>query len=404
MSTLSAALATAESRVEAKAASSAHRAEVQVGSTELIDRLAPEWRRLCDANSSTLPYQRPEWYFTYLRHLEPAADLRLVTVRRGEQLVAVLPLQRERTRLGGVPLTRMRAPGDNSSPYPFDLAYVAGERDASVAAAWSALRATPGWDLLELADVPTGSALDDLYRLALTDRAPAAHRATRRSPILTIPAGATFEQTIATTDGRFRGANRRHLRKLQELGEVRFVKIQDAELELLDRFFELEASGWKGDAGTAIAADQRMRAYFTDLAREAAEHGYLTLYAILLDGVPISMQFGFTMNGTYAFPKCAYDERYRDYAPGHLIVNEIIRDLVDTGVREFDFMGIDSFWKTRWTKDVRAHRRLFIFRPSPVGRAAHTSRFHLLPIARRTSLQTKSAVRSLTRRGGSKEA
>jgi CelD/BcsL family acetyltransferase involved in cellulose biosynthesis len=124
------------------------------------------------------------------------------------------------------------------------------------------------------------------------------------------------------------GVSRKHLkefarlrRRLNDVGDCRFASWQRDEpiQPWIDKFLQLEASGWKGRSHTALASAERSCRYFTEVATQAAVQGSVQMLAIELNGVPIAMKCNFLANeGAFAF-KIAYDERYEKYSPGVLL-------------------------------------------------------------------------------------
>ena len=114
---------------------------------------------------------------------------------------------------------------------------------------------------------------------------------------------------------------RRLERRLADRGRVEYVAMANgnASTEWIDRFLALEASGWKGREGSAIATNDQSRAFFMSAASEALRCGRLQMLALELDGVPIAMKCNFLAGtGAFAF-KIAYDERYAEFSPGVLL-------------------------------------------------------------------------------------
>lgn len=111
---------------------------------------------------------------------------------------------------------------------------------------------------------------------------------------------------------------RRLERRLAQQGAVRHAVLgPDADVETwVQRFLELEASGWKGREGTALACDPASSAFFVEVTRQAHRRGQLHMLALELDGVAIAMQCNFLSGaGAYAF-KVAFDEQHAAVSPG----------------------------------------------------------------------------------------
>ncbi len=356
-------------------------AEVYRGGVEIIDRLADEWRELCDAGGSDLPFVRPEWIAAHVRAFSPAGELLLITARVEGRLSLVLPLLVEHSRFYGLPVRKLRSPTNSHSP-AFDLVL---RHDDEVAAdvAWELLKDLPDWDMIEMQDVPDGGALEVLLRLAREDGWPTGRWESWQSPVLTFPgAGITLNKALASVNSKFRSTVRRHKRKLEELGPLRLRRVDAPEMDELARFYDLEQSGWKGKEGTAIACSSETRQFYDELAHTAADHGYLALYLLESGDRLVATQYGLTHHRRHFPLKSAFDESLREYGAGQVIVLEVVGDLVDRGVTELHFFGQSEEWKRSWTSEAEPLAWRYAFRKNPYGRALHAAKFVLLQNAR----------------------
>jgi len=114
---------------------------------------------------------------------------------------------------------------------------------------------------------------------------------------------------------------RRLERKLGELGplEYRVLAEGDPAADWIDHFLRLEASGWKGRGGSALASDAASTEYFRRIVDEAARRRRVQLLSLELAGRPIAMKCNFLAgDGAFIF-KVAYDEDYSKYSPGMLL-------------------------------------------------------------------------------------
>jgi hypothetical protein len=92
-----------------------------------------------------------------------------------------------------------------------------------------------------------------------------------------------------------------------------------AALEVLDAFLALEASGWKGEAGTAIACLPADTAYIRRMAELFAADDALLIDTLLLDGRAIAMGLLVESGGRRHFLKIAYDETQSRHSPGRTL-------------------------------------------------------------------------------------
>ncbi len=116
-------------------------------------------------------------------------------------------------------------------------------------------------------------------------------------------------------------------RRLSERGQIEYLALEPGERvdAWIEDFLTLEGISWKGMAGRALIQAEADRRYFVEIAKEGFHRGQLTMFALRLDGRPISQHCGFSSGpGVFAF-KDAFDEQYARYSPGVLLNLEIIR-------------------------------------------------------------------------------
>lgn len=123
----------------------------------------------------------------------------------------------------------------------------------------------------------------------------------------------------------------RKRRRLAECGELKVATLQPGD-DLgpwLEDFLALEASGWKGDEGTAMACHVDDREYMATISREAHRRGRLSLVLLRLNGKAIAGLYNL-IAGDGAFQiKVAYDEAWGRYSPGILAYMETVQVLQD---------------------------------------------------------------------------
>jgi CelD/BcsL family acetyltransferase involved in cellulose biosynthesis len=358
--------------------------EALSGGVEIIERLADEWRDLCAEGPCDQPFFRPEWIAAYLRAFAPGKRLLIFTARSEGRLRAALPLIQGWRLLHGLPVRTLRSP-TNAHTCRFDLVHGAGQdAEAATLAIWRLLKQSGGWDMIELNSVPQDGASEDLLSLAYLDGYLTGRWEMSPAPYITLPEQATEpEDALRKINSRFIQSVRRKRRKLQELGEIRFTATTEASHSEIERFYQLERSGWKGRKGTAIACDSATRQFYDEVIRNASEYGYLALYSLECDSRAIAMQLCLTYGGRCYLLKSAYDEAFGDHSPGHLIVREMLSSEAARGLIEYDLLPPQAEWKNRWTKTTRAHASCYIFRSNLTGRALYLWKFGLMRSLRR---------------------
>jgi hypothetical protein len=311
---------------------------------------------------------------------------------RGERLVALLPVAASGVRLG-----LRRRPGAWTSPYAVgttplldrDLVEPAGGAllDGLAALARGGAFA---WPLLSL-ETPVGRTLRDIiarrgWPHAVEDAFARAVLDRRES-----------YDAYAAELGRNRRKGMRRLRaRLEEAGALEHVAVMDGEAlpSAVEAFLALEASGWKGRAGTALAARADTAAFARRLFGGADGPVRARADLLTLDGRPIAASLALVCGGTAHLLKTAYDESLRRLAPGLVLEDAIVRGLHETGfARRLDSAGtegcvLESLYPDRETVAT------LVFATGPMGEGAFR-RLIAVDRARRAAWQ---GLRRLRRR------
>lgn len=348
-----------------------------IGGIEAIEKIAIDWRSLSASASEDQPFYRPEWIAAYLRAFAPRAKLILLTARVRGELLLVLPLIYETGTFSKVPVRKLRAPV-NFWAGRFDATCKSGpEGDSVIAAAWSYLGQLPGWDVLSFRDSLHGSVVKRLAVAAREGGFNTVELADKPSPIVPIPCASECRKLLPV-NARLRRELRSIRRTLeQKQTSVKLHRVEVADRDALRIFFGLEASGWKGQERSAILLNGESQ-FFEDVASAAARFGYFTLYLLELDGEFIAGQYGFTLRDTYYSVVVAYNEKFREYSPGHLLIDEIVHDCATRGVRSYQTMGQNQDWKMRWTNQTQPMSHHYVFR-GPIGNFAYSLESKIRP-------------------------
>jgi len=343
------------------------------------------WNEALGKGPRDEPMLRHEWLRAWIENFAPSLPLRTFVARAGREIVAAVPLIEMRERSADtclLSMTTWQAPANDHSQRGGVLLGRGGEEGLRLI--WETLRATPGWDRLRLRDLPDGAPEWQLRGWAEQSGHPCGSWVSLRSPYLPLPE--SYEAVEKALDGKFRQNLRRRRRRLAEQGEVKYVLIDGKDREALDTaladLFEIEAGGWKGRDGTAIAQRPELVGFYTQIARDAARRGALAVGTVLLKGKPIAAHLSIVHGRRHFLIKIGYDESLHEHSPGQQMVSEAIRDACARGLSEFDFLGPSMDWKLDWESRLRTHRWLTIFRPTVAGKLVHKARFSAWPIAR----------------------
>ena len=336
---------------------------------ERIDPLEDEWDGLA-GRASAHPFLRPGWFRAWWRAFGEGTPL-IVALRRDGRLAAVMPLSRS----GG----RLESPTNWHTP---EFGPLAEDGDAARHLAEALFTYTGRSIRLSFLDGDDPgvreclTAADRVGYRVLT-------RVLERSPY--VPTDGDWSSYESSRPKHLLTELRRRRRRLEEQGKLSVVSEDGRERleELLEDGFRVEASGWKAERGTAILSDPRVREFYTEVARWAAAKGWLRLTFLRLDDRPLAFQYIVEDGDRIYHLKGGYDPDYAKFAPGTLLIHEILARAFADGVRSYEFLGDEDAFKLEWTSQVRERLLLQAFASSPAGLVEWAAFAYGRPLAKR---------------------
>ncbi len=353
---------------------------------EIVDEvapLAPEWDALVQ-RLGVGPFRSPDWIAAHWSAFG-TGRLAIVAVRRDGRLGAVLALARRGSTARSVTNPQTPAFG------------VVAEDDVLVAHAVAALPAQ-GVSRLKLCYVDREDPLAGAVRQhARAHGQLLAERVMLRSPYIELDG--TLDEYRGRLKSSFRADLRRRNRRLGEQGDVQLdVRDGSSALEpLLAEAWGLEASGWKGQQGTAVAARPEIRSFYTDVAHRAAARRRLRLYFLRLDGTPIAVFFALEQGRVLYLIKGGFDPTYGRMSPSQLLLGRVIERGFATNVARIELLGGDEPHKVVWSDTVHERVALESFARSPLRCVQWAAYAHGRPLALRLGFDR--ALRPVRDRG-----
>ncbi|HEV8703075.1 MAG TPA: GNAT family N-acetyltransferase [Candidatus Polarisedimenticolia bacterium] len=362
----------------------------------LLD-LQPAWDALLEESGVDHPFLSHEWVKTWWECFGAAHELHVLMVRDGDGPVAIVPLMRSKGRFYGLPVRRLETIG-NVHTQRFDV--VSGRRrPEAYRAIWRTLLEQEAlWDVLVLSHLPADSpTLATLTSLALGDGYLTGLWRSAEAPY--IPIEGSWDEYFNRLSPKLRANLRRRERRLQQFGDIRMEVVGSGPdvWDALEDGLWIESAGWKGRAGTAIAADEATHRFYSLLALRAARRGWLRLHFLTVGERRIAFDFSLFYAGKAFLLKPAYDPAFAACSPYSQLLARILQDHFDRGVKEFDFLGQEDAWKFDWATRTRSQEWLYVMPDSPRMRLLHFTKFRIVPRLRRhrALVVTRDAARVL---------
>jgi len=250
----------------------------EIASTDEFAALEAEWNDLVARMHRPLPFVTHEWFTIWLRHFREDRRLAIIVGREAGRLLFAFPLLE--TRRGAFRELRSIT---NAHSFRFHFLAEEGRETDAVDAALTYLARRPrGWDSLMFEETA-----DDDRAQMLMDKSSARGWRTGRwqgedCPHITVDTD--WERFLASRKSKFRANLRRRRKRLAEEREVTFPVFNNADEQAVTDWFAIEAMAWKAENGSAILDTPAVENFYRDLARIAAERGWLRLSFLELAG------------------------------------------------------------------------------------------------------------------------
>jgi CelD/BcsL family acetyltransferase involved in cellulose biosynthesis len=309
-----------------------------------------DWRRF-EATSDCTPFQTFDWLSAWQRHVGAAKDVTpaIVTVRRGDQALLLLPLGIERRGfarrlifLGGT-LVDYNAP--LLAP---DFAALAPDGFLPL---WRDIRATlqaspaSRHDVIAFDKMPTKVGTQPNPMLALNVQL-------HPSGAYETPLPGDWEQFYASKrSSSTRRRDRTKLKRLGELGPIKFVNPDSvAELALtFDLLVQQKSKAFARMGVPNLFAPPGHLAFYRELATSPRYRSLVHLSRLDVGSTWAALNLGLSFRDCYFHILASYDDGETSrFGPGAAHLRELLRYAIERGLKRFDFTIGDEPYKRDW--------------------------------------------------------
>jgi CelD/BcsL family acetyltransferase involved in cellulose biosynthesis len=339
--------------------------------------LRAEWLDLLRRSAANEAMLTPTWLLTWWQVYGAGTgrQLRVGLFREDDRLVGLAPLTARRFRHRPfIPFCRLEPLGadvDEGDGVCSDYLNVIAERGAEARVARALARALVAgdfgpWHEVVLPVLDGEGVMPGLLAEALAETGlQVATSETDRAPYIPLPA--TWDAYLKALPKKKRYNVTSALRAFDQWAEGRaelrragtLAEVQEGARILQD----LHGQRWQqaGEGGAFAAA--RFRAFHAAVMSRLLEEGALELAWLLVRGEPVAAAYNIVWNGKVSYYQCGrrldVPEAVR---PGIVLLAHLIRGAIETGQREFDFLGGVALYKnqlalaTRPLVQIRATR------------------------------------------------
>lgn len=145
--------------------------------------------------------------------------------------------------------------------------------------------------------------------------------------------------------------------------QINVINKADQLLQALDRYGELESSGWKGATGTAINSQNVQGRFYAELLLAFAATNQAEIVEISINGQLAASRMLILNGDMLIIVKTTYDEQLAVYAPGRLLLYLLIeREFTLKRVQTIEFYTNATIDQIGWCTGQRDIKHLMLYR------------------------------------------
>ncbi len=356
-----------------------------------FEQIAPykeQWQELLNKSRFAVPFVDFEWIRLWSKHFVSSQQLNFYLIFDDQQrLCGCVPLFKTQMNQVGMRFSVLSFTA-NSHSFRSDFLAEDSQRTAVLEAWLNTVFARENFDYLLVREFPQDEAFNEmleLKNLAYSLEEP------KKPPFIVIEGD--WETYFNNRRGHFRRNLRRRLRNAEkEFGPVRYEVFNGPAEELTDvllQGLQIEASGWKGKAGSAILKSEKVKNFYFDIAQNFYQRGLLHLGRLYFGERLVAFNLSIIYNNAFYLLKIAYDEEVHRYSPGQIMTYLLLQKVFEQKIEVFDFLGPSMPWKLEWTDHFTQHYSLYIYGHSAKARYLYVLNQHLAPRLRKNKLLRK---------------
>ncbi|MDP2140731.1 MAG: GNAT family N-acetyltransferase [Gammaproteobacteria bacterium] len=347
-----------------------HQLQTQwITSSEEFLALRDEWNELLINSRCNTIFLTWEWQYTWWMNLAEGRSLVILTVRDGNQLVALAPMSlrpADYSRLVPFRVLEMLGAGSVGSDY---LSIIVRSDDEGRALTELCRSMIARKFVIEMNNTDRASTIMTKAALRMRDLGCRTARYTQNfCPYIDL-SGYTWN-TYITRPGTSNGV--RYHKKLRKLNRTFNVSLSRAMTEQgssrdLEVLINLHLKRWNDKGGSNAFDSNELRNFHFAFSHVAFQKDWLRLYILRLDDAPAAAVYGFYYMNTFYYYQAGFDPQFSQYSVGQLSVGLTIEQAIAEGATEYDLLHGEEEYKYEWANNERELVCLSIYPPNLQG-------------------------------------
>lgn len=345
-------------------------------------RLKEPWNELVGDSEVDHACMRHEWFHCWIKWLGRNSQTTIIAGWDGSQLIALAPLQTTRQRTGGIPVRVLSFLMSHITPRCNFIIHPA----VVPTALFDEVFKQPGWDVMSLRSMlgDQKTTADFISYLEATRKGRFEIEQGKQSPFVVVEGD--WDCYLAGLSKKHRKNINQGLNRIKKLPSYSFEKYHDYGCleKLIPEILRISDRSWKGKMKTSISAVPNMAEFYKEFCFLGAPDNLWELRLLKSADQYIAFNFFLKHGDKLTGIRTDYDEEYRYYGPGQMMILFTLMELFESGRRwDFDMGGMAADFKLDWTDKTRDHIDILATSPGMRGDLLLFGKRKILPILKR---------------------
>lgn len=324
-----------------------------------FNNLRQTWNSILEDNGIYDPFLTWEWLNTWWRQYQNVYKLCIRIVIENQVIVGIAPLMLEIKRYWGF---HLRVLTNIGSPPPDISGFIIppDRKDILTLIADDIISARNEWDIFWIKEFPE-FVLDNCFINRFMKFCYFNHVKTRH---FLIPLSGDWDLYQNSLSKKlFNDLNRCYMR-LSKLGKISYKRFigKDVTDEHLHNIFDLNSRA-HNPQGYNIESEKK---FHINLCSSFQEQERIDISFLYINEKPIAYHYGFIYKGKSSLWRTGFDNEYRIYSPGKLLLIEYIKHCYKIKIETIDWLRGDHDYKTRWQAKIDIFHQLRWVQRKPI--------------------------------------
>ncbi len=311
------------------------------------------WNRLLSRSFDNTPFVTYEWLATWSKHFGQGKELKLFTSEKDGEVSLAVPVIYSTHKVFGSQRSEAKFIGAPDADYQTFLITNFQEAAKTINPLMKSIVDCANVDDAEFSDVPEESLTAKLLQYVKGDTFKGCQSRSNICSYISLPSN--YDSYMQSLGRNTRGTLKRFERRALNNYKVEFVKYDKFRSvpEAMDVLFRLHQKRQNAKGERGVFSNETTRKFHVDLAQSFAKKGWLALFFLTFNDIPVSTVYNFEYNGKIYGYLTGFDPEYASYQPGQLAIQYLIKYAINRNLNELDFLRGDEAYKSHWTKNTR---------------------------------------------------